>query len=442
MSGSESSSLPLPARPSIDDRDAWRIYWQQLGQPWRTEPEINEERQKDLAERCEIAPDIEKGIYPFKNIKLSRADVEWLLATHEHGRGPVDWAKEQDRERSGLDMRGADFRQTDLRGLPLANLIGGLDYYEHQDATEEHIKEAAVHMEGGVLYGAQLQGANLAGAQLEGANFYEAQLEGANLREAHLEGTNLVMTQLRRAILAQAQLEKANFRGAQLERADLREAHLEGANLKNIKLGDWRRIGPRVADTQWCDANLAVVDWSQVTKLGDEWEAEQRKARNRKKKEKQTRLEEYQAVVRANRQLAVALRSQGLDEDAARFAYCAQKCQRILLHLQRKYIQYLFSQLLDLLAGFGYRPIRTVFWYLLVVGGFAAAYALFGHLSALPDALVYSLTSFHGRGFFPGLGKDITLHNPLVILAAAEAVIGLFIEISFIATFTQRYFGK
>ncbi|HAH01278.1 MAG TPA: hypothetical protein DCL75_21070 [Ktedonobacter sp.] len=94
------------------------------------------------------------------------------------------------------------------------------------------------------------------------------------------------------------------------------------------------------------------------------------------------------------------------------------------------------------MAGFGYRPIRTVFWYLLVVGGFAAAYALFGHLSALPDALVYSLTSFHGRGFFPGLGKDITLHNPLVILAAAEAVIGLFIEISFIATFTQRYFGK
>ena len=49
---------------------------------------------------------------------------------------------------------------------------------------------------------------------------------------------------------------------------------------------------------------------------------------------------------------------------------------------------------------------------------------------------------FHGRGFFPGLGTAASLHNPLVVLAAVEAVIGLFIEISFIATFTQRYFGK
>ena len=59
-----------------------------------------------------------------------------------------------------------------------------------------------------------------------------------------------------------------------------------------------------------------------------------------------------------------------------------------------------------------------------------------------PDAFVYSLTSFHGRGFFPGLEAKLSLHDPLVMLAALEAVIGLFIEISFIATFTQRYFGK
>jgi hypothetical protein len=59
-----------------------------------------------------------------------------------------------------------------------------------------------------------------------------------------------------------------------------------------------------------------------------------------------------------------------------------------------------------------------------------------------PDALVYSLTSFHGRGFLPGLGSETTLHNPLIVLAASEAVVGLFVEISFIATFTQRYFGK
>jgi hypothetical protein len=59
-----------------------------------------------------------------------------------------------------------------------------------------------------------------------------------------------------------------------------------------------------------------------------------------------------------------------------------------------------------------------------------------------PDAFVYSLTSFHGRGFFPGLQSQHSLHDPLVMLAAIEAVVGLFIEISFIATFTKRFFGS
>jgi hypothetical protein len=43
---------------------------------WRTEPEIDEERRRYLVERRAIRPDIEKGIYPFKDEKLDRADVE------------------------------------------------------------------------------------------------------------------------------------------------------------------------------------------------------------------------------------------------------------------------------------------------------------------------------------------------------------------------------
>src|ERR1700719_2629066 len=80
-------------RPATDDPTTWRAYWLAQGWPWRTEPEIDAERQKFLTERRAIVQNIEKGIYPFKDIepKLTRADVEWLLATHENGRGPVDW---------------------------------------------------------------------------------------------------------------------------------------------------------------------------------------------------------------------------------------------------------------------------------------------------------------------------------------------------------------
>lgn len=54
-------------------------------------------------------------------------------------------------------------------------------------------------------------------------------------------------------------------------------------------------------------------------------------------------------------------------------------------------------------------------------------------------ALVFCVTSFHGRCTFPG---GLALDDPITALAALEAVIGLFIEMTFIATFTQRLSGS
>jgi hypothetical protein len=116
-----------------------------------------------------------------------------------------------------------------------------------------------------------------------------------------------------------------------------------------------------------------------------------------------TRLEEYEAAVRANRQLAVALRAQGLDEEAARFAYRAQILQRTVLRRQGKFGQYLFSLVLDLLAGYGYRPGRSLMAYLVVIFGFMGLYLLNTHGATAhlswDEALVLSVTCFHGRGF-------------------------------------------
>src|SRR5438270_13052856 len=96
QSGTQVSTL----RPTTnDDKKSWIVYWKSQGQPWRTEPEIDMKRQKYLTERRNITPDIELGIYPFRDIKLSRADIEWLLTTHEDGRGPVDWHDIQQRTR-------------------------------------------------------------------------------------------------------------------------------------------------------------------------------------------------------------------------------------------------------------------------------------------------------------------------------------------------------
>src|SRR5437588_6429033 len=90
--------------------EEWHRYWQAKGFPWRTEPEIDAKRQEELSKCRAIVPDIEKGIYPFKGMKLSRADVEWLLANHNQGQGPIPGEMEISGHARGLDLRGADLR--------------------------------------------------------------------------------------------------------------------------------------------------------------------------------------------------------------------------------------------------------------------------------------------------------------------------------------------
>lgn len=228
-----------PQRPTIKDREGWRAYWTAQGMPWRTEPEVDEGRQRYLAERRAIQPDIEKGIYPFRDengsIKLTRADVEWLLATHESGGmcGPVDWDDEAQRSREGLDLRGAELTDVGLDGLPLARLCGGLTPGEQATAHPEQMKRAAIH----------LVDASLRGAHLEGAMLGASLLERADCEAAHLEDCTLELAYLTWCNLTEAHLERANLRTATLLRARLYAAHLEGANLQSALLGHADMVG-------------------------------------------------------------------------------------------------------------------------------------------------------------------------------------------------------
>ena len=125
---------PVPSQsisyPTTDDRSEWQTYWDAQGQSWRTEPMIDEKRHAFLTERLTIVPDIEHSIYPFVGVTLTRADIEWLLANHEHGRGPIDWSDEQQHGREGLDLRGAHLNGENLSNLPLACLRTGITWTE------------------------------------------------------------------------------------------------------------------------------------------------------------------------------------------------------------------------------------------------------------------------------------------------------------------------
>jgi uncharacterized protein YjbI with pentapeptide repeats len=414
---------PLPSqtpaqRPANDDRAAWRAYWTAQGQPWRMEPEIDLMRQQELEQCRAIAPDIEKAIYPFKGKSLSRADVEWLLATHDNERGPVNWSDERQRERQGLDLRGANLSGTDLRNLPLARLRGGLGGEDWDHASSEQRHMAAVHLERAILISAHLEGSILTHAHLQGAFLNAAHLESVDAFGAHFEGP-----------------EPANLRGAYFDTSTI----LGQSTISNDK-----GVGMRLLDVHWGDVNLTGLDWSSVRILYCEHRAKSKITREGDIKNRARRDRDYREAVQASRQLSVVLQQQGLNEDAARFAYHGQNLQRVVLRRQRKVGQYLFSWFLYLLAGYGYRPSRSFLAYLLVILGFATAYYVLGHtvgpaLSPL-GAFVFSMTSFHGRGFFPG--NNISLDDPLTVFAAFEALVGLIIEVTFIATLTQRLFNR
>jgi hypothetical protein len=142
--------------------------------------------------------------------------------------------------------------------------------------------------------------------------------------------------------------------------------------------------------------------------------------------------------------LSLILRAQGLSISASDYRLREQRLLRQARFCEVRVVAWLFSWLLELVAGYGERPGRTVTAYLAIIIGFATGYYLLGQLvgPALPPlgAAVFSVTSFHGRGFFPGTMASLT--NPLVVVAACEAVIGLFIELVFIATFSRRFLGN
>jgi uncharacterized protein YjbI with pentapeptide repeats len=211
-------------RPTSDeDREGWKAYWTAQGMVWRTEPEIDEGRQRFLAKRREVQPDIEKGIYPFRDedsgITLSCADVEWLLAV----------------SKTPLDLRGAFMPHADFQYLSLSFARLGLTMSEYQTDTR-FADLAAIHLQHGALQMVNLVGASLTAAHLEGCDLRGAALSNAYLEEAHLQGAQLEHAMLAMAYLPLAQLQEANLSFAHIEGADLRSARLDSANLTGALL--------------------------------------------------------------------------------------------------------------------------------------------------------------------------------------------------------------
>lgn len=419
--------------------EKWEPKW---GEP------ISEERQRELQRRLDTwAAERDHGERkgPFDgeleggHIELTGADVFWLAERVRRD----DFFGNPPGSLPDLHLEGATIRQAELEGAALsgARLQGA-------DLTRAALQGALLseaELEGADLTGARLQGANLTSARLKGANLSGAQLEGAALWKAHLEAADLHFADLQSADLRQARLEGASLVGAGLQRADLCEASFD----KTSRLNNARFDGVALEGVIFDNTNLAVVEWSEVRTLGDEREAKMRGNRLRS-------ALYFRDAARAYRALSVALRTQGLGAHSTRFHYRAELMERYaLLYDMRErllslrfyivpftFLRWLGSWLLGTFAGYGDYVGRLFLAYAVIVCSFALCIFVAGHQSVsvdhLRDALVLSVTSFHGRGLQP---PGLPLSDAIATLAGAEGVFGLLIEGIFIAAFTRRVTG-
>jgi len=234
------------------------------GEPWCREQVVDPARQAYLKKQLAITVDITSGRFPFRGVKLSRADVEWLLVTHTdgHGKGSIDWKFANEREREGLDLRGADLSQVDLSSLPLACLRGGLTGDERLHASPEQAEAAAVNLRNADLSEVHLEGAELSYACLMGARLEQAHLEDSFLNRAHFEGANLTHAHLERANLIEASFERASLWEAQLQESLLIDANLTNANLTLAQLQGANLARAMLKDTCLTKAHLERADLS------------------------------------------------------------------------------------------------------------------------------------------------------------------------------------
>lgn len=354
----------------------------------------------------------------------------------------------------------------------------------------------------GVLLGrASFAGADLRHTNFKNVDLCECDMAGADLREASFEGATFGSFEKESSlrligqapITERASMEESIRAFELLERGEPIPEGLgeDRARLKDVRMWEAEfpdHLGPAdlrgcyffpstrienvelssegetvlVEGIHWDEVDLSSIDWSSVRVLGDEQALigtvekrgyerrllttqyaedgsndEQETRRRRETREYRYWKELIEAALRANRQVATALRDRGLNEAADHFSYRARCLQRRLYLHAREWLKAGGSFLLWSLAGYGFRPLRIFGAYLVVVIMFSAAFVSFGNLD-VADGVVASAYAFHGRG----LVSQLPSGNSILLLSAAEGVIGLFIDAILIATFAQRFLGR
>ncbi len=282
--------------------------------------------------------------------------------------------------------------------------------------VREKLEERArtgVPMDGFILKGVNLENLNLVNHYGEPFSLTNADLSRANLHNAHLYKVNL----------SGSRLLKADLSGANLHCANLSGCNLLGVNLKACRLEHVEWGG------QICQALTA------------------RTIQGTKNRDKAVLL--YEEAEEVARNIRKSCEGQGLFDIAGDFFHREMVFRRY--QLPRFSVRRLVSKIVDVVSGYGEKPIRvvlfsalfillcSVFYFLFgisdsgVVVQFNAEQASYLNIKAWLDCLYFSVVTFTTLGY-----GDLTPLGPSRFFAALEAFTGSFSLALFVVVFVKK----
>lgn len=331
-------------------------------------------------------------------------------------------------------------RQDELRAASLSNIaVARAPYDGVRLATREELQWVIRQHAWSVVYPSPPQA--------------RANLRGVNLQEVDLHGELLNCVDLRDACLDRANLSACQLRGANLSGCSMTETTFRGTDLRNVRMDYLTDLTGAefdsdilVANAVWNNVQLTTSFWPSSNELGDARLARQARRSDGTRKDRRTRVTDYDEALHAYRQLAASQQAQGLYGLASVFMRRAQELQLERYRFQRRWDLWLIWLLFGVLSGYGYSLRRIVFSYLLILLIFAATYFVVGLPHSQPvslpqnalDAFLVSLSAIHGRVFFEQLGA----YSIQAWIAAIESVAGIVIEAIFVAMLIQRFFNR
>jgi len=303
--------------------------------------------------------------------------------------------EENGRTAKGLDLSGKVFEEgIDLRGLNLNGIIlNGARFPDKYQETEHKIFVQPAQLQFVDLQGAQLKEAVLAGVHLQGAKLMRAQLQKAHLILANLQG----------ATLRWAELYGTDLSDTQLQGTDLYKSKLEGAYLHRAKFSS--------------DTRLEDADWGSYI-LGEETKGL------------------FDLATATYRQLKVWYANAGISDIAAKFYYREKEVNRKSLKWYSRHR--LALEFFRALFGYGEEWKRVLYWIVVVILSFAAAYYFWGSFtsSSFWDTLYYSAASFTALGYGNWAPQPTGWAKGM---GAAEAIIGVFMMALLLVTFVRKW---